>query len=119
MEGEDPEVSLTGVHLRVLRGRPVWPLAFHQLVMARYQRTFVEQCLEGRDFSPVPLGPCSFSACHLEELLAGYCEEWGSVQMPVEETDCVLVVLGLLHMKVKCVIPEELGGNYQPAVSVC
>jgi len=24
-------------------------------------------------------------------------------------------VLGLLHMRVKCVIPEELGGDYQLA----
>jgi hypothetical protein len=31
----------------------------------------------------------------------------------------VLAALGLLHMKVKCVIPEELGGDYEPAVSVC
>jgi hypothetical protein len=28
-------------------------------------------------------------------------------------------VLGLLHMKVKCVIPEELGDDYPPAVSAC
>jgi hypothetical protein len=31
----------------------------------------------------------------------------------------LLVALGLLHMRVKCVIPEELGGDYEPAVSVC
>ena len=31
----------------------------------------------------------------------------------------MLAVLGLLHMRVKCVIPEELGGEYEPAVSAC
>ena len=39
--------------------------------------------------------------------------------MPVAEADCVLAALGLLHMMVKCVIPEELGGDYEPAVSTC
>ena len=39
--------------------------------------------------------------------------------MSATEADCVLAALGLLHMKVKCVIPEELGGDYEPAVSVC
>jgi hypothetical protein len=79
----------------------------------------MEQCLEGRDFLPVPLGPRSFGVRHLGELLAGYCDKWGSARMPAEETDCVLTMLGLLHLRVKCVIPEELGGNYQPVVSVC
>jgi hypothetical protein len=37
--------------------------------------------------------------------------------MPAEEADCVLVMLRLLHTRVKCVIPEELGGDYQPAES--
>jgi hypothetical protein len=38
--------------------------------------------------------------------------------MLVDEADRVLAALGLLHMRVKCVIPEEMGGDYQPAVSV-
>ena len=53
------------------------------------------------------------------ELLVGYSEEWGPAQMPAEEADCVLGALGLLHTKVKCVILEELGGDYPPAVSAC
>ena len=64
---EDPKVRLTGMHLRVLRGRPVWPFAYHQLVMARNWCAFVEQCLEWRDFLPVPLGSGSFGAHLLEE----------------------------------------------------
>jgi hypothetical protein len=39
--------------------------------------------------------------------------------MPAEEADCILAALGLLHMRVKCVIPGELGGNCQPAMNTC
>ena len=40
--------------------------------------------------------------------------------MEREEADAVLAALGLLHNRVKCVIPEEYGGDYQPEVSsVC
>jgi len=31
----------------------------------------------------------------------------------------VLALLGVLHMRMKFVIPEELGGDYEPAVSAC
>ena len=31
----------------------------------------------------------------------------------------MLVAMGLLHMRVKCMIPEELGGSYEPQVSAC
>jgi hypothetical protein len=34
-----------------------------------------------------------------------------------DRANCVLAALGLLHMWVKFVIPEELGGNYEPRVS--
>jgi hypothetical protein len=106
MGGVDSKVRLTGVHLKVLGGRPVWPLAFHELVVASDWRAFMEQRLEWRDFSPMPLRLRSFGARHLKELLLGYCDEWGPVRMPADEADCVLAALGLLHMRVKCVILE-------------
>jgi hypothetical protein len=112
-------VRLTDVHLRVLGGRPVWPLAYHQFVTARDRHEFVEQRLEWHDFLPVWFRSGSVGACLLEEIPAGYCDEWGSARVPAVEADCVLAALGLLHMRVKCVIPEELGGNYEPAVSAC
>ena len=74
--------------------------------------------MEWRIFLPVLLGPCSLSVLYLGELLAGCCDKWGCARMPVDEADRVLEALGLLHMRVKCVIPEELGGDYQPAMSV-
>jgi hypothetical protein len=98
-------VRLMGVYLKVLGGRPVWPLAFHELVAASDRCALVEQHLEWRDFSPVPLGLRSFGVRHLEELLSGYCNKWGPVWMPADEADCVLAALCLLHMRMKCVIP--------------
>jgi hypothetical protein len=38
--------------------------------------------------------------------------------VPPGEVDRVLAALGLYHVRVRCVIPEELGGYYEPAVSV-
>ena len=55
----------------------------------------------------------------LEDILVGYHDEWGTAWVPAVEADCVLAALVLLHLRVKCVIPVELGGNYEPAVSAC
>ncbi len=49
---DDPEVSMTGMCLKMLEGHLVWRLALHQLVMASDHHEFVEQCLEWRDFLP-------------------------------------------------------------------
>ncbi len=112
----DNEVKWTGVHLRVLGGRPVWPLAFHLFMMAGDRREFVAQRMECVDFVPARYASGSAVARRLDEILEGDCG-WGSAQLSVAEADCVLASLGLLHMRVKCVIPEELGGDYEPAVS--
>ena len=53
----DAGMGMTGVHLRVLGGRSVWPLAFHELASAGNRRNFVEQRMADVDFSPDPLGP--------------------------------------------------------------
>jgi len=117
---DDDEVKWTGVHLRVLGGRPVWPLAFHLFMTAGDRREFVEQRMEAVDFVPARYAPRSAVARRLEEILEGDCDWVDShPQLSVSEADCVLASLGLLHMRVKCVIPEELGGDYEPAVSVC
>ena len=107
------------MHLRVLGGRPVWPLEFHQFVTARDRPAFVGQRVEFRDFLPVPVRPGSAGARLQEDLLSGYHDGWGTTRATAVEVDCVLAALGLLHMKVKCVIPEELGGDYEPEVSAC
>ena len=46
-------------------------------------------------------------------------DECGTAWVLAAEADCVLAALGLLHLRVKCVIPEELGGDYEQAVSAC
>ena len=75
--------------------------------------------MESRDFSPVPVGSGSAGSRLVGELLSGYVDEWGTTRVPAVEADCVLAALGLLHMRVKCVITEELGGDYETAVSAC
>ena len=113
----DPGMGLTGVHLRVLGGRPVWPLAFHELAAASDRRVHVEQRMAGVDFVPDRLGPRTAGALFLERVLRGEAVDWATRDVPPGEADCVLAALGLLHVRVKCVIPEEYGGFYEPEVS--
>ena len=113
----DPGMGLTGVHLRVLGGRPVWPLAFHELAAASNRRVHVEQRMAGVDFVPDRLGPRTAGAWFLERVLRGEAVDWATRDVPPGEADCVLAALGLLHVRVKCVIPEAYGGWYEPQVS--
>ena len=46
----------------------------------------------------------------------GYEINWSDLCMPLEQADCMLAALGMLHMHVKCVIPEELGRDYVDVV---
>lgn len=116
---EDYKVSMMGMRLRVLKGRWVWPLALHQMVMARAWRAFVEQHLEVSDFVAVPVGPWTMWGLFLEEVLWGWAVDWANCRIPSGEADCVLAALGLLHMRVKCVISAEMGEDYLPQVSAC
>ena len=113
----DPGMGLTGVYLRVLGGRPVWPLAFHELAATSNRRMHVEQRMAGVDFVPDRLGPRTAGALFLERVLRGEAVDWATRDVPPGEADCVLAALGLLHVRVKCVIPEEYGGFYEPEVS--
>ena len=113
----DPRMGLTGVYLRVLGGRPVWPLAFHKLAATSNRRVHVEQRMAGVDFVPDRLGPRTAGAVFLERVLRGEAVDWSSRDVPPGEADRVLAALGLLHVRVKCVIPEEYGGWYEPQVS--
>ena len=114
----DPGRGMAGVHLRVLGGRPVWPLAFHELVAASDRRVHVEQRMTGVDFVPGPLRRGSPGEAFLGRILEGEDGiDWSTRAIPSGEADCVLAALGLLHVRVKCVIPEDLGGFYEPVVS--
>ncbi len=111
-------MGMTGVHLRVLGGRSVWPLAFHELMAAEDRREHVGQRLAVGDFMPEPLEPRSAGAYFLNRVLRGEAVDWLTRDVPPGEVDRVLAALGLYHVRVCCVIPEELGGYYEPAVSV-
>jgi hypothetical protein len=67
----DLGMGMTGVHLRVLGGRSVWPLAFHELMAADNQREHVGRCLAGADFTPEPLGPRTAGAYFMNHVLQG------------------------------------------------
>ena len=71
---DDPVVSVEGVHTTVLGGRPVWPLALHQLVIARDHRAYLEHCLAWVDFIALPLEPRSVGAQFFEGV-----REWHDV----------------------------------------
>ena len=51
----DPGLDMTGVHLRVLGGRPVWPVAFYQLVATENQHAHVVELKTLADYTPNPL----------------------------------------------------------------
>ena len=67
-------------------------------------------------FLPLPLRTGSGGWCFFNEVKRGYKINWSNHRMPPEQDDCVLAALGMLHMGVKCVIPEELGGDYKDKV---
>ena len=48
---------MTGVHLRVMGGRPVWPVAFYQLMAAENRRAHVVGLKVQADYTPTPLAP--------------------------------------------------------------
>lgn len=112
---EDPGMGMTGVHLTVLGGRSVWPLAFHELMAAEDRREFVEERLAGADFVPDRLG--RWGAAFRERVVSGGAVNWAREDLPQGEADRVLAALGLYHVRVRCVIPEELGGEYGREVS--
>jgi hypothetical protein len=113
----DPGAGMMGMHLRVLGGRSVWPLVFHELMAADDRREFVGRRLAGADFTPEPLGPRTAGAYFLSRVLRGDAVDWTTRDVPPGEVDCVLAVLGLYHVQVRCVIPEELDGQYKREVS--
>jgi hypothetical protein len=114
----DPGMGMMGVHLRVLGGRSVWTLAFHKLMAADDRREHVGWRLAVADFMPEPLEPLTAGAYFLNRVFRGDAVDWTICDVPPGEVDCVLAALGLYHVRVRCMIPEELGGHYEHAVSM-
>ena len=67
---------MTGVHLRVLGGRSVWPLAFHELMAAGNRCEHVGRRLAGADFTPESLGPRTAGAYFLNRVIRGEVVHW-------------------------------------------
>ena len=113
----DPGLDVTGVHLKVMGGRPVWPMAIYKLMAAEDRRAFVVGLQVQADYTPMPLAPQMGGARFYDDMVCGCAVNWTGVTVEPGEADAVLAALGLLHNRVKCVIPEEYGGDYQPEVS--
>ena len=79
----------------------------HQLVMAVDCWAFLECRLEWADFSAAPLRPWSGGGQLLGEVTRGYEMDWSDQHVPPDQFDCVLVALGLLHIRVKSVFPRS------------
>jgi hypothetical protein len=43
--------------------------------------------------------------------------DWTARDVPPGEVNRMLAALGLYHVRVRCVTPEELGGHYEHEVS--
>ena len=113
---DDPLVSVEGVRTTVLGGRPVWPWALHQLLTADDRWAYLESRLVKVDFTALPLGPRSAGAQFLEEVREGHDVDWANSRIPPDQADRVLAALGLLHMRVKCVVFDP-NGEYDNEVS--
>jgi hypothetical protein len=77
----DPGMGMKGMHLRVLGGWLVWPLAFHELAVAGDCRDFVEQWMAEGDFTPNPFGPRMAGALFLNCVLRGDAVDWTTHDM--------------------------------------
>jgi hypothetical protein len=87
-------------------------------MVADDQREHVGQRLAEADFVPEPLEPWTAGAYFLNLVLRGDAVDWMTRDVLPGEVDRVLAALGLYHVRVCCVIPEELGGHYEHAVSM-
>ena len=111
---EDPGSTMTGLHVTVLGGQAVLRLALQQLLTPRDQHGFVDYWLATKDFLALPIRFQLWGDHILEDVLLGFPVKWSWCHMPLDGANSVLVALVLLHMRVKCVMPEELGGTMSP-----
>ena len=95
-------------------------MAFYQLMAAENRRTHVVGLKVQADYTPMPLAPQMGGVRFFDDVVCWRAVDGTGTTMDRNEADAVLAVMGLLHNQVKCVIPEEYGGDYQPEVSsVC
>ena len=95
----------------------MWPVAFYQLMAAENPRAHVVGLMVLADYTPTPLAPRMGGARFYDDVVCRCMVDWTGTTVGCKEADAVLAALGLLHNWVKCVIPEEYRGDYQPEVS--
>jgi hypothetical protein len=85
-------------------------MAFYQLMATEDRRALVVGLQVQADYTPTPLAPRMGGARFYDDVVCGRVVNWTGATVEPEEADAVLAALGLLHNRVKCVIPEEYGG---------
>jgi len=101
---DDPLVSVVGVHTTALGGRPVWPLALQRLLTVNDRMAYLERRMAHVDFTALPLEARSDGAFFVELVWGGHDADWADRRIAPDQADRVLAALGLLHMRVKCVV---------------
>lgn len=89
----------------------------HKLVVASNHGAYVDCLLEDADFLPMAPKVGSGGWHFLNQVRRGYEINWSDRCVLPEQANCMLSALGLLHMRVRGMIPEEWGGNYMDEVS--
>jgi hypothetical protein len=85
-------------------------MAFYQLMAAEDRRALVVGLQVQADYTLTSLAPRMGGARFYDDVVCGRAVNWTGATVEPEEADAVLAALGLLHNRVKCVIPEEYGG---------
>jgi len=101
---DDPLVNVVGVHTTVLGGRPVWPLALQWLLTVNDRMAYLEHRMAQVDFTALPLEARTDGAYFVELVWGGHDADWGDRRIAPDQADRVLAALGLLHLRVKCVV---------------
>jgi hypothetical protein len=106
LEEMDRGVMLTGVWM-VMRGRPVWVQALCQMVEVEDRRANLDDSIASINIMPKRVNRGSTGDRFLEDMVDGSDGPWGDYNVRPAQVDCILAMLGLFHVRMKCVIDPE------------
>ena len=89
----------------------MWLLVLYQLMVAEDCRAYIDQRLEGVEYSAVPVGPGSYRKWFLKDAVCRANHSWASHWVSPELADCALAALGLSHMRFEVCDTGGIGGR--------
>jgi hypothetical protein len=89
----------------------VWPIVLYLLLAVEDCRAYINQRLEGVDYSAVPVGLGLYRKWFLEDVVRGVDHGWACRWVSPELADCVLAALGLSHMRFEVCDTGGIGGR--------